>query len=193
VVRGDGKPLFARDRNLPRLETLKDIDPAMVPEGDAEDAMQVANARFKQDVGADPNQSTSSRLEIWVDGEEAAHLAHTFTLATSQGKDFQVYRFWIEARQAKGEGDREIFFIEKINHHAHRGKVIGNVWPDRVSPLTPTAHVAVPWRLLRSSSGPTTAFRPRRRAFTLPANGTQHLGRAHRTLVLDRQHARGGT
>lgn len=129
IVGADSRLLVTRNRGIPR--SVDATVPAVAADAAVAAARQAAGPAM---AGSDAQHSTPA-TEIWVDNQQAGHLAWTFTLSAGSLTEPDVRRFWVAAA-----GEPRVLNWESEVFHTQHGSVTGNLWTTSAATGRPTAN-----------------------------------------------------
>lgn len=117
VVSADNRLLVARKRGLP--SAVDGTAPTVAPDA----ALNAARQAGGQALAGTTGQQPTPTLEIWVDDQQAGHLAWAFTLSGGSPADPDIRRFWVAAI-----GEPRVLHWESEIYHTQHGSITGNIW-----------------------------------------------------------------
>jgi len=129
IVGAENRLLVARKRGLPNA--VDGTTPTVAPDAALTAARQAGGTAMADNAA----QATKPTLEIWVDDQQAGHLAWTFALSGGSPTEPDIRQFWVAAI-----GEPRVLHWESEIYHTQHGSVTGNIWTTSSATGAPTGN-----------------------------------------------------
>ena len=130
------KLLYTRERNVPKMDQLGETEATVNLDDATRVGLDDSKAAAKAQIAVDRKNDAPHR-EIHVDAGGNATLAWAFVVrSTDRARPFARH-YWVAARDRARILDKEDMIFHAAPSDPHQGKVVGNIYGLRKSPLDP--------------------------------------------------------